>query len=102
MELPKNITQIGESDRSCKIYVEDYVISYMKQMNLLAQNKDMAVALYGVRKEENEVSYLFCTVHASWIFCSGRADICPRHSSRKLNVCGKNILRIINLWATAS
>ena len=59
MELPKNITQIGESDRSCKIYVEDYVISYMKQMNLLAQNKDMAVALYGVRKEENEVSYLF-------------------------------------------
>lgn len=27
MELPKNITQIGESDKSCKIYAEDYVVS---------------------------------------------------------------------------
>lgn len=59
MELPKNITQIGESDRRCKIYVEDYVISYMKQMNQVACDKDMAVALYGVCKEEDEVSYLF-------------------------------------------
>lgn len=59
MELPKNITQIGESDKSCKIYVEDYVVSYIKQRNRLAENKKTAVALYGVRKEENEVSYLF-------------------------------------------
>lgn len=59
MELPKNITQIGESDHHCKIYVEDYVISYMKQLNRLAMDKDMAVALYGIRREENEVSYLF-------------------------------------------
>ncbi len=59
MELPKNITQIGESDRRCKIYVEDYVISYMKQLNQMARDKDMAVALFGVRKEENDVSYLF-------------------------------------------
>lgn len=59
MELPKNITQIGEADRNCKVYVEDYVTSYIKQMNLPARDKDMAVALYGIRKEENEVSYIF-------------------------------------------
>lgn len=59
MELPKNITQIGESDRSCKIYVEDYVVSYIKQLNHLACNKDMAVALYGTRKTENGITYLF-------------------------------------------
>ncbi len=59
MELPRNITQIGESDSGCKIYVEDYVVSYIKQLNHLAQNKEMAVALYGVRKEEEGVSYLF-------------------------------------------
>ena len=59
MELPKNITQIGESDKHCKIYVEDYVVSYIKQINRLSCNKDMAVALYGRRKTENEVSYLF-------------------------------------------
>lgn len=59
MELPKNITQIGESDGHCKIYAEDYVVSYMKQLNQLAQNKDMAVALYGIRREEGTISYLF-------------------------------------------
>ncbi|MBR5247641.1 MAG: LysM peptidoglycan-binding domain-containing protein [Lachnospiraceae bacterium] len=59
MDLPKNITQIGESDQRCKIYVEDYVISYIKQMNRQADNRNVAVALYGIRKEENDVSYVF-------------------------------------------
>ncbi|MCM1044082.1 MAG: LysM peptidoglycan-binding domain-containing protein [Candidatus Gastranaerophilales bacterium] len=59
MELPKNVTQIGESDRFCKIYVEDYVVSYLKQLNQTAGSKDIAVALYGVRKTEGDVAYLF-------------------------------------------
>ena len=59
MDLPKNITQIGESDQRCKVYVEDYVISYIKQMNRQADNRGVAVALYGIRKEENDVSYVF-------------------------------------------
>ncbi len=59
MDLPKNITQIGESDQRCKVYVEDYVISYIKQMNRQADNRNVAVALYGIRKEENDVSYVF-------------------------------------------
>lgn len=59
MELPKNITQIGESDKYCKVYAEDYVISYMKQMNRFAENKKLAIALYGTRKTESEMSYHF-------------------------------------------
>ena len=59
MELPKNITQIGEADKSCKIYVEDYVMSYMKQMNRFAEDKEMAIALYGRRSVEQSVTYLF-------------------------------------------
>ena len=59
MELPKNITQIGEADKHCRIYVEDYVVSYIKQMNGMAQNKDIAIALYGRKTEEDGVSYLF-------------------------------------------
>lgn len=59
MELPKNITQIGEADKHCRIYVEDYVVSYIKQMNGMAQNKDIAIALYGKRTVENGVTYLF-------------------------------------------
>lgn len=59
MELPKNITQIGEVNPHCRIYVEDYVISYLKQLNQCAREKELAVALYGVRKEEDEITYLF-------------------------------------------
>ena len=59
MELPKNIKQIGEADQHCRIYVEDYVVSYIKQMNRLAENRNMAIALYGVRKEENGAAYVF-------------------------------------------
>ena len=59
MELPKNITQIGEADKHCRIYVEDYVVSYIKQMNGMAQNKDIAIALYGKKTVEDGVAYLF-------------------------------------------
>ena len=59
MELPKNITQIGEADKHCRIYVEDYVVSYIKQMNGIAQNKEIAIALYGRKTVEDGVSYLF-------------------------------------------
>ncbi len=59
MELPKNITQIGETNPHCKIYVEDYVISYIRQLNQYAGEKELAVALYGTKKEEGEITYLF-------------------------------------------
>lgn len=59
MELPKNVTQIGETDKSCKIYVEDYVVSYMKQMNRFADDKAIALALYGRRSSEQSISYNF-------------------------------------------
>lgn len=59
MELPKNITQIGEADRTCKIYVEDYVVSYMKQLCRGTQEKGLAIALYGKYTKEQNLSYFF-------------------------------------------
>lgn len=59
MELPKNITQIGDANQSCKIYVEDYVISYIKQMNANAMDKEIGIGLFGVRKDEAGIEYLF-------------------------------------------
>lgn len=59
MELPKNITQIGEADRTCKIYVEDYVVSYMKQLSRQTQDKGAAIALYGKYTKEQTLSYFF-------------------------------------------
>lgn len=59
MELPKNVTQIGEADRHCKVYVEDYVISYFKQLKQTARDQNTAIALYGRKEEENGVAYMF-------------------------------------------
>ena len=59
MELPKNITQIGEVDKTCKVYVEDYVVSYMKELNKQAEDKEVSVALYGRYEPENGVDYHF-------------------------------------------
>jgi len=59
MELPRNITQVGETDRNCKIYVEDYAVSYMKQMNKFAEEKEIAVALYGKMTVEDQITYCF-------------------------------------------
>lgn len=59
MELPKNVTQIGETDKFCKIYMEDYVVSYMKQMNRQAEDKTMGLALYGKCSAEENISYYF-------------------------------------------
>lgn len=59
MELPKNITQIGEADPRCKIYIEDYVISYLKQVNRKLDGKKIGLTLYGVCKEENDIRYYF-------------------------------------------
>ena len=59
MELPKNVTQVGETDKSCKIYMEDYVMSYLKQMNRFAEDKEIAIALYGKCSQQQEVTYCF-------------------------------------------
>lgn len=59
MELPKNITQIGEVDKVCKVYVEDYVVSYIKQLNREAENREISVALYGRHEQEDGVDYHF-------------------------------------------
>ena len=93
MELPKNITQIGEADKHCRVYVEDYVVSYIKQMNGMAQNKDIAIALYGRRTTENGVAYLFAYGSAKLNFLQTRYGTCPRHRSRRSRSCGKSIFR---------
>lgn len=59
MELPRNITQVGETDRNCKIYVEDYVVSYMRQMNRFAEQKEMTIALFGKMSVEEQITYCF-------------------------------------------
>ncbi|MBQ7956030.1 MAG: LysM peptidoglycan-binding domain-containing protein [Lachnospiraceae bacterium] len=59
MELPKNIVQIGTPDKRYKVFVEDYVISYMKQINRNLQGGQAGLALYGKRYAEEDMRYYF-------------------------------------------
>ena len=59
MELPKNIVQIGKPDRVHKIFVEDYVVSYIKQLSRENDGRAVGLALYGRYEEEEALRYYF-------------------------------------------
>ncbi len=59
MELPKNIVQIGKPDKIHKIYIEDYVVSYIKQLNRTCEDRNVGLALYGKLFEEEGSKYYF-------------------------------------------
>lgn len=58
-KLPKNIRQIGERDQVLKLYVEDYVNTYLKRLQP-AKGADLRVGLLlGSRETHEDVPYVF-------------------------------------------
>ena len=57
-EIPKNVRQIGEVRGKTKIYIEDYIITFMKQIST-RDDKPKAMILYGDRQVENSETFLF-------------------------------------------
>lgn len=87
MDLPKNITQIGVQDANCKVYVEDYVVSFLKQLNPIARDKTMAAALYGRRKVEGDKTYLF-------VYGAGKLDFIQKEARHLSQAQRQEIERI--------
>lgn len=59
MELPKNLIQMGKPDRIHKIFVEDYIISYIKEWNRESDGQPAGIALYGQTYKESNYKYYF-------------------------------------------
>ncbi len=59
MELPKNLIQMGKPDRIHKIFVEDYIISYIKEWNRVSDGQPAGIALYGQAYKESNYKYYF-------------------------------------------
>ena len=59
MELPKYKTQIGMPSGSHKIFIEDYVISYIKQVGKEVPEKKIKIALFGIEKRNEDMKYFF-------------------------------------------
>ncbi|MBP3460662.1 MAG: LysM peptidoglycan-binding domain-containing protein [Lachnospiraceae bacterium] len=57
-EIPKNVRQIGEVRGKTKIYIEDYITTFMKQIST-RDDKPKALILYGDRQSDGDVTLLF-------------------------------------------
>lgn len=59
MEIPKNTTQVGEVHGNYKVFIEDYVISYLKQLCRQEPDRKKRVAFYGLLRTEESQQYFF-------------------------------------------
>jgi len=73
MEIPKNTTQVGEIQGNQKIFIEDYVISYIKQLCRQEPDNRKRIAFYGVMRTEHEQDFFFI-YGASRIAIHGKND----------------------------
>ncbi|MDR1699743.1 MAG: LysM peptidoglycan-binding domain-containing protein [Lachnoclostridium sp.] len=59
LEMPKSVRQIGDCKGNRKIYIEDYVVSFAKQLAKRSEGKEAAGVLLGTNRSEQGVKYLF-------------------------------------------
>ena len=59
LKLPKNIRQIGLPEEKKKIYVEDYVVTYMNQLAAEYPNRQVAAVLLGNYVKQKEARFTF-------------------------------------------
>lgn len=57
MQIPKNVVQAGDVDSCHKIYIEDYVHTYLSQCRDTGRTADFC--LYGKTEKEGDVRYYF-------------------------------------------
>ena len=70
-ELPKNVKQVGEVEKERKLYIEDYVITYLQQLTKNTEGTKTAVFL-GEKKVQKD------------------CQMCIRDSSRSDRTPGRN------------
>lgn len=59
LDLPKNVRQIGEPEENRKIYIEDYVITYLKKVAKEAALNSRVAVLLGHSEWMDGIPYLF-------------------------------------------
>lgn len=66
VQIPRNIRQIGQSDENCKIYIEDYVYTFLVRLARSAEKKDGQKAKVAVLTGEAR-----WYAGTSWLFIRG-------------------------------
>lgn len=81
MELPKHTTQVGTIAANKKMYLEDYCISYMKQLTEESPDDRKQIALFGTIEKEKNVEYVF--VYGAALLGKGRGRTDSLTNSQK-------------------
>lgn len=74
MEVPKHTTQVGTIAANKKLYIEDYCISYMKQLGEEYPEDRKQIALFGIVQREKSIEYAFAYGAAMLGKGRGRTD----------------------------
>lgn len=59
LKLPKNIRQIGRPDNRIKIYVEDYVVTYLNQVAQETPQEERLAILLGDTASDEDTAVVF-------------------------------------------
>ena len=59
LKLPKNIRQIGKTQGQTKIYVEDYVITFINRLAQISPMEPKLAILLGYTVRKNDLDYVF-------------------------------------------
>ena len=59
ISLPKNVRQVGEIQRDRRIYIEDYVVTYIRQKIEENKNLGCVLILTGRKEYVQDTLYLF-------------------------------------------
>lgn len=81
MELPKHTTQVGTIAANKKLYLEDYCISYMKQLCETYPQERKQIALFGTVEREKGIEYAL--VYGAALLGRGRGRTDSLTSSQK-------------------
>lgn len=86
IKLPKNVRQIGIIDKKSRIYIEDYVVTYLKQNARERAEVFGAAALYGKITYIENIKYVF-VIGAFYQDISAQNEIEEGPSEAVLNLC---------------
>ena len=59
MQLPKNIMQIGTINEFYRVYMEDYVYTYIKQLEQTEQTDKLKIYLFGKQEYKQDEMFLY-------------------------------------------
>ena len=60
LKIPKNVMQIGTGSPNVKLYMEDYVHTFLER----CQGKETCLA-FGQQEEKDGIRYYFCLLYTS-------------------------------------